>query len=141
MNKFMLPAVVLAACLGPTAAFAQKDTETTVTTQASPSDTMQTTTSRSNDGYKQYRRTITTTKHYDAGAFVAPRGYTYTRYVPGQHVNSELLGTSYMLTSYGDYALEAPPSGLKWIRVGNDALLVDPSTGEVVQSDYGLFGN
>ena len=101
----------------------------------------QTTTEDSNDGYKQYRRTITTTKHYDAGAFVAPSGYTYTRYAIGQRVNGDLLGNDYVLSSYHNYALQAPPSGLTWIRVGDDALLVDRNTGEVVESDYGLFKN
>lgn len=141
MNKFMLPAAALAACLGSSVTLAQADTEKTTTTEATPTGVSQTTTVKSNDGYKQYRRTITTTKHYNAGAFVAPSGYTYTRYTLGQRVNGKLLGTSYVLTSYGDYALETPPSGLTWIRVGDDALLVDSNTGEVVQSDYGLFVN
>jgi Ni/Co efflux regulator RcnB len=73
---------------------------------------------------------------------VAPSGYTYTRYSLGQRVNTELLGTTYVLSDYGNYALAAPPSSdLTWIRVGDDALLVDRNTGEVVQSDYGLFAN
>jgi len=141
MKKLMLPAAALATCLCSSAAFAQDDAVKTTTTESTPDGTVQTTTMQSNDGYKQYRRTITTTKHYDAGAFVAPSGYTYTRYELGQRVNGELLGKNYTLTSYGNYALEAPPSGLEWIRVGDDALLVDRNTGEVVQSDYGLFRN
>jgi Ni/Co efflux regulator RcnB len=138
MNKFILPATALAVCLA-SAAFAQSTTESSTTTESNPSGTTQTTTMQSNDGYKQYRRTITTTKHYDAGAFVAPSGYTYTRYAIGQHVKGDLLGEHYVLTSYGTYELQAPPSGLTWIRVGDDALLVDRNTGEVVASDYGLF--
>jgi Ni/Co efflux regulator RcnB len=141
MKTFMLPAVALAVCFASSAAFAQDDAVKTTTTEATPDGTVQTTTTQSNDGYKQYRRTITTTKHYNAGVFVAPPGYTYTRYELGQRVNGELLGKNYTLTSYGDYALQAPPSGLEWIRVGDDALLVDTNSGEVVQSDYGLFSN
>jgi Ni/Co efflux regulator RcnB len=139
MNKFMLPATAIAVCLASAAAFAQSATENTTTTETTPSGTTQTTTMQSNDGYQQYRRTITTTKHYDAGAFVAPSGYTYTRYAIGQHVKGDLLGNNYVLTGYGTYELQAPPSGLTWIRVGDDALLVDRKTGEVVESDYGLF--
>jgi len=141
MNKYMLPAAALAVCFGSATAIAQDQTEKTTTTVATPSSTTQTTTEDSNDGYKQYRRTITTTKHYDAGAFVAPSGYTYTRYAIGQRVNGDLLGNDYVLSSYHNYALQAPPSGLTWIRVGDDALLVDRNTGEVVESDYGLFKN
>ena len=141
MNKLVMPAALLAACLGSTVALAQTDTQTT-TTETTPSGTTQTTTTQSNDGYTQYRRTITTTKHYSAGAFTAPSGFAYRRYELGQRVDGELLGTDYVLTRYGDYGLDAPPSaGLVWIRVGDDALLVDRQSGEVVQSDYGLFSD
>jgi Ni/Co efflux regulator RcnB len=139
MNKLILPATALAVCLGSSVAFAQTDTEKSTTTETTPAGTTQTTTMQSNDGYKQYRRTITTTKHYNAGVFMAPSGYTYTRYAIGQRVNGDLLGNDYVLNSYGDYSLQAPPTGLTWIRVGDDALLVDRNTGEVVESDYGLF--
>jgi len=139
MNKYMLPAAALAVCFGSATAIAQDQTEKTTTTVASPSGSTETTTMESNDGYKQYRRTITTTKHYDAGAFVAPSGYTYTRYAIGQRVEGDLLGNNYVLSSYHNYALQAPPSGLTWIREGDDALLVDRTTGEVVETDYGLF--
>jgi Ni/Co efflux regulator RcnB len=140
MNKFLLPATALAVCLGSSIAFAQPDTEKTTTTMSSPEGATQTTTTNTSNGYKQYRRTITTTKHYDAGAFVAPNGYTYTRYELGARMPAVLLSDdSLVLTGYSTYALKAPPSGLTWIRVGNDALLVDRTTGEVVETDYGLF--
>ena len=32
-----------------------------------------------------------------------------------------------------------PPIGCEWVRVGNDALLVDIWTGRVVAVYYGLF--
>ena len=141
MKKYMLTTAALAVCFAPTFALAQTGTDKTTTTVSSPSGTEQTTTTteNSNDGYAQYRRTITTKKHYDAGAFTAPDGYTYSRYALGQRVNTELLGTNYVLSSYGDYALEAPPSGLVWIRNGSDALLVDQKSGEVIETDYSLF--
>jgi Ni/Co efflux regulator RcnB len=140
MNKYMLPAAALAVCLGSSAAFAQTDTEKTTTTVSSPDGTTQTTVMNTSDGYKQYRRTITTTKHYDAGTFVAPNGYTYSHYELGARMPAVLLSDdNLVLTGYSTYALSAPPAGLTWIRVGNDALLVDRTTGEVVETDYGLF--
>jgi Ni/Co efflux regulator RcnB len=140
MNKYLLPAAALAVCLGSPAAFAQTDTDKTTTTMSSPDGTMQTTVMKTSDGYKQYRRTITTTKHYDDGAFVAPNGYTYSRYELGARMPAVLLSDdSLVLTGYSTYALRVPQSGLTWIRVGNDALHVDRTTGEVVETDYGLF--
>lgn len=144
MNKYIVPAAALAICLGSTGAFAQDVTDKTTTTVSSPSGDTETTTNttKSDDGYAQYRRTITTTRHYDAGAFVGPRGYTYTRYDLGARVPAELRSDdSLVLTGYSTYDLKAPPSGLSWVRVGDDALLVDRNTGEVVETDYDLFKN
>jgi Ni/Co efflux regulator RcnB len=143
MKKYILPAAALAVCFGSTVAFAQSETDRTTTTMSSPEGSTQTTTdtTKSDDGgYTQYRRTITTKKHYDAGAFTAPSGYTYSRYAIGGHVPDELRGDDgLVLSGYSNYALQAPPHGLTWIRVGSDALLVDRKTGEVVETDYGLF--
>ena len=143
MKKFLLPAAALAVCFGSTVAFAQSETEKdndhdVVAGRLDADDHRHT---KSDDGgYTQYRRTITTNKHYDAGAFTAPSGYTYSRYAIGGHVPDALRGDDgLVLTGYGDYALQAPPHGLTWIRVGSDALLVDRKTGEVVETDYGLF--
>jgi Ni/Co efflux regulator RcnB len=142
--KYMLPAAAVAVCLGSALAFAQTDTDRTTTTMTSPSGDSQTTTSttKSNDGYAQYRRTITTTKHYQDGAFVGPTGYVYSRYELGATMPRELLtDDSLVLKRYSAYDLKAPPSGLSWIRVGDDALLVDRNSGEVVETDYDLFRN
>ena len=144
MNKYMLPAAALAVCLGKKIEYTTTTTATTTTTVTSPSGDTQTTTNvtNSSDGYAQYRRTITTTKHYNDGAFVAPNGYTYSRYELGAHVPAVLRDDdTLVLTGYSTYALQAPPAGLTWIRVGDDAMLVDRKTGEVVETDYNLFKN
>jgi hypothetical protein len=93
MNKYLLPATALAVCLGSSVSFAQSDTEKTTTTVSSPDGATQTTMNTS-DGYRQYRRTITTTRHYNVEAFVAPTGYTYTRYELGARMPAVLLRTT-----------------------------------------------
>ena len=144
MYKFITAAGALAMCIGVTAAIAQPDgtTQQTTTVVQTPSGTDRTTTTTTtdNDGYVQYRKTVTSKKHYDAAAFVAPSGYTYTRFAVGDHVPSVLISGNVALNDYQSYALAAPPStNLEWIRNGRDALLIDQNTGEVVQADYGLF--
>lgn len=139
MNKLMMSAGAIALCLGSSAVFAQ-DTEKTTTTVSSPSGMTETTTTKTSDGYKQYVRTITATKHYNMSVFMGPPGYVYTRYTIGDRAPSMLLGGRYTL-KHSTYGLEAPPDGLTWIRTGDDALLVDAKTGEVVQTDYSLFSN
>jgi Ni/Co efflux regulator RcnB len=132
----MISAAALALCCG--AALAQ-DSEKTTTTVSTPMGTTQTTTTttQSTDGYARYRRTVTSTKHYAAGAFVGPHGYVYTRYAVDDRVPAAMLG--FRIPHYSVYGLDTPPGGLVWIRVGSDALLVDGGSGEVVQAQYGLF--
>jgi Ni/Co efflux regulator RcnB len=141
MKNLIVPATV-ALVLSLGTASAQTYESHTTTTQTSPEDGTQTTTSTTerNDGYSTYRKTVTATHHFNDGALTAPAGYTYTRYKIGDHVDGVLLGgDGLVLTDYANYQLVAPPRGLKWIRVGNDALLVNPADGEVIQTNYGLF--
>jgi Ni/Co efflux regulator RcnB len=138
MRTLMISAAALALCAS--AAMAQ-DSEKTTTTVSTPAGTTQTTTTttQSTDGYAQYRRTVTSTKHYTAGAFVGPSGYVYTRYAVDDRVPAAMLDPHFRIPHYSIYGLDTPPGGLVWIRVGNDALLVDNGSGEVVQAQYGLF--
>lgn len=139
MTKLILP-VAAAFALSLGAAAAQTETQQTTTVQSSPDTQTTTTTTERNDAYGTYRKTITSTKRYDAGAFAAPSGYTYTRYSIGERVPHVLITTpNLVLGDYSSYRLDSPPEGLQWIRVGNDALLVSRSTGEVIQTDYDLF--
>ena len=138
MKKLLISAAALALCVGAGAASAQ-DQKTTTTTVDTPSGSTTTQTTVSNDGYATYRKSVTSTKRYDAAAFAAPSGYTYRRFSVGQHVPEMLMGDSVVLGNYSEFALVTPPSGTTWIRDGNDALLIDTRTGEVIQADYDLF--
>ena len=142
MRNLMISAAAVALCLGASAANAQTEQQQTTTTVQAPNGDTQTTketTTTDANGYTQYRKTVTSKKRYNAAAFVAPSGFTYRRFSVGEHVPSMLLGDSVVLNDYGSYALQTPPSGLTWIRDGQDALLVDVRTGEVIQADYDLF--
>lgn len=139
MTKLMMSAAALALCVSGSA-FAQQS-QTTHETVTTPAGTTETTThtETGSDGYATYRKTVTSTKHYQAGAFVAPSGYTYEKFRVGDHVSPLLLHGNVALTDFQTYQLIAPPQGAMWIRDGNDALLVDTNTGEVIQAQYDLF--
>jgi len=142
MKTLMLSAAAAALVLGASAASAQSEQQTTTTTVQQPngdSTTTKETTTTDASGYTQYRKTVTSKHRYDAAAFVAPSGFTYRRFQVGEHVPSVLLSDSVVLNDYQNYALESPPSGLTWIRDGQDALLIDMRTGEVIQADYDVF--
>jgi Ni/Co efflux regulator RcnB len=142
MTKLMMSAAAIAVCFGAFAAQAQ-DTDKSTTVTMSPSGTTTETTTTTSDGYRQYARTITAKKHYNAGVYVSPSGYVYSRYAVGARAPEMFRGGHATLDHYSTYGLDTPPVGtdLAWIRVGDDALLIDQSTGEVVQADYGLFSN
>ena len=75
------------------------------------------------------------------------RGYNY-RPPPGFYSRSWVFGDilprtwwtpDYRLNSWWDYGLPIPPIGYEWVRVGDDALLVDVYSGRVVQVVYDIF--
>jgi Ni/Co efflux regulator RcnB len=75
------------------------------------------------------------------------RGYNY-RPPPGFYSRSWVFGDvlprawwtpDYRLDSWWDYNLPIPPIGYEWVRVGDDALLVDIYSGRVVQVAYDIF--
>lgn len=60
-----------------------------------------------------------------------PRGYSLSRWHVGLLLPSAYYAPNYYI-DYRPYGLSAPPLGCQWIRVGNDVLLVDTYTGEVL---------
>ena len=87
-----------------------------------------------------YRRVVQAPRRYRAArAWVAPRGFTYRRFGLGERIPTALLAASFFLTGFSAYGLESPPSGYVWVRDNTDAVLVDRSTGEVIQVQNGLF--
>src|SRR5215469_6943487 len=109
MNKLILPAAVAAFALSLGSASAQTETQSTTTVQSSPDTQTTTTTTERNDGYGTYRKTVTSTKRYDVGTFVAPSGYTYSRYSIGERVPHVLISTpNLVLGDYSSYRLDSP---------------------------------
>jgi Ni/Co efflux regulator RcnB len=37
------------------------------------------------------------------------------------------------------FGLAPPPYGYEWVRNGDDALLIDTNTGEILQVEYDVF--
>ncbi len=76
---------------------------------------------------------------YRIGMWHAPRGFYYRRFGIGERVPAVLLVSSYFLNDYYDYGLEDPDDGYVWVRDGDDAVLVDEDTGEVIEVEYDVF--
>lgn len=78
-----------------------------------------------------------TTRYY-APAYVAPVGYTYSRYAVGSYLPMGYYGAAYYV-DYRPYGLSPPPYGYTWVRVGNDVYLVSTRDGLVAEVVYNLF--
>jgi Ni/Co efflux regulator RcnB len=128
-----------------------KDTTTTTHTRhrrgaATTTTTDKTTRDVTRDGHRTnvdvstYRKTVVSSRHYNAGAYRAPPGYSYRRYGIGERLPPAFFVRDYWLTDYASYGLIAPPGdGYVWVRFGPDALLIDEDTGETIQVVYGVF--
>ena len=86
-----------------------------------------------------YRRNITSPRHYRWNSYNRPSGWFYQRWVFGQIFPRIFWAQNYWLTDYWMFDLPIPPYGYVWVRYGNDALLVNKRTGQVLQVVYDLF--
>jgi len=76
---------------------------------------------------------------YYAGSFLWPRGFGVRQWLIGEWLPSAFFFDSRYEVDYWRFGLYEPPAGCRWVRVGNDALLVDDFNGEVLDAVYDLF--
>lgn len=89
--------------------------------------------------YHSYRRNFSAPHRYHFGVYRRPSGWYAHRWVYGERVPRGWYGRDYWIGNYVSFGLIGPPDGYQWVRVGDDALLVDVDTGEVLQVEYGVF--
>ena len=75
-----------------------------------------------------------------AGAYNYPHGYAYQRWAVGRPLPRAFLAPAYYYTGYAALGLTAPPPSYHWVRYGPDLMLVNITTGNVVDIRYGVFG-
>jgi hypothetical protein len=71
--------------------------------------------------------------------FVYPNGWAYRRWAIGAALPALFLAPAYYYTDWAAFGLPPPDPGFQWVRYGPDLLLVNVSTGEVVDVIYGAF--
>ena len=72
-------------------------------------------------------------------AFVYPRGWEYRRWVVGGVLPPLFLVPAYYYAEWAALGLAAPEPGFQWVRYGPDLLLVNVTTGQVVEVVYGVI--
>jgi Ni/Co efflux regulator RcnB len=85
------------------------------------------------------RGNVSASRHFQASPYQRPQGYVARRWTYGGRLPRTYFARNYWITDFLLYSLIAPPEGLVWVRVGDDALLIDEYTGEVIRVEYGVF--
>lgn len=89
--------------------------------------------------YRNYHQNFRASQRFRAAPYRRPPGYFARRWSWGQTLPSFYWTREYWLTDFYAYDLPPPPYGAIWVRVGDDALLIDQYTGEIIEVDYGVF--
>jgi Ni/Co efflux regulator RcnB len=77
---------------------------------------------------------------FSVGIYLFPRGHSVRLWQRGQWLPSAYyVERRWHLGDYWRYGLYDPPYAAGWVRVGDDALLVDLRTGEVLDVVFELF--
>lgn len=89
--------------------------------------------------FRNFHQNFRAEQRFRAPAYRRPPGYYARRWSWGQVLPGFFWTRDYWLTDYYDFDLPPPPFGAVWVRVGDDALLIDQDSGEIIEVDYGVF--
>ncbi len=91
----------------------------------------------SRDDWQDYRRSHPSV--YRRGTYAAPRGYSYRSVAVGARFAPAYYSRNYWISNPATYRLPRASAGLRWVRYGNDVVLVNVRTGRVVQVHSRFF--
>ncbi len=90
-------------------------------------------------GFRDFHRDYRADHRFHVGGYRRPYGWYSHHWVFGEFLPRPFWARDYWLYDYADYDLPPPPFGTVWVRVNDDALLIDQDTGEIISVVYGVF--
>ena len=87
-----------------------------------------------------YQHNFQAARSYKVGPYQRPSGWVNRHWGYGDHLPRAYWTSQYLLADYWLFGLEVPPVDYEWVRVGDDALLINTANGEVLQAEYSVFG-
>ncbi len=87
-----------------------------------------------------YEHNYQAARVYHIGVYHRPHGWVAHRWAYGQILPRAYWAAPYIIADYWLFALDVPPIGFEWVRDDTDAILVNVSTGQIIQVEYGVFG-
>ena len=91
------------------------------------------------DHFRFYGNRYYARQRFTIGFYYAPWGYTTRLWRCGDRLPLSYYSARYVLDDYYNYDLYAPSYATAWVRVGNDVLLIDMVSGEVLDVVADLF--
>jgi Ni/Co efflux regulator RcnB len=90
-------------------------------------------------GFRDFHREFRSGRRFRIGPYRPPAGFYGHRWSFGEFLPRPYWVRDYWLLDFAAYGLPPPPYGAVWVRVGNDALLIDEDSGEVITVAYDVF--
>lgn len=89
------------------------------------------------EDWRDYRRNHRDV--YRRPAYVGPRGYVYRPIAAGTRIGAPYYGSRYVIADPWRYRLPHATGQNRWVRYGNDVLLVNVRTGRVIEVHRAFF--
>jgi Ni/Co efflux regulator RcnB len=86
-----------------------------------------------------YQHNYQAPRSFRIGPYVRPPGWVAQHWVYGQILPPAYWTAEYLIGDYWLFGLQVPPAGYEWVRDDDDAILVNTTTGEILQVQYGVF--
>lgn len=88
------------------------------------------------DDRRDYRRSD---RGYNRGTYAGPRGYRYQPVTVGHRFEPSYYGRNYWVNDWNSYRLARPGLNQRWVRYGNDVVLIDVRSGRVLRVQNRFF--
>lgn len=88
---------------------------------------------------RHYPPVYRTQHRYRGPVYQPPYGFYARSWGFGDYLPRGWYAQEYRILDWWEYGLPIPPVGYDWVRIGDDAVLIDSFNGRVVQVVYDLF--
>jgi Ni/Co efflux regulator RcnB len=90
-------------------------------------------------GWRRDHHNFRPSRRWHGPSYHRPSGWYYRRWSFGDFLPSLFWSSQYWIGNYAMYDLPPPPPGAVWVRYGDDAVLIDRFTGEIIDIEYDFF--